>query len=77
MLSNYQKEFDSLFTPGKDIVLFHDLTELKEQAAYYLSHEQERLIIAAEGYRTVNRYYTYEIQLQKILTICGQPENDH
>ena len=77
VLSNYQKEFDSLFTPGKDIVLFHDLTELKEQAASYLSHEQERLIIAAEGYRTVNRYYTYEIQLQKMLIICGQPENDH
>lgn len=72
VLSNYQKDIDLLFTPGKDIAVFHDLGELKEQAAYYLSHEKERMKIAANGYKTVNRYYTYEIQLQKILAICEQ-----
>ena len=70
VMSSYQKEFDTLFTPGKDIVVFHDLIELKEQAAYYLSHEKERIRIAAEGYQTVNRYYSYEHQIKKILTIC-------
>lgn len=70
VLSNYQKDFDTLFTPGKDIAVFHDLKELKEQAAYYLSHEEERTQIAAQGYQTVNRLYTYEHQLQKMLDIC-------
>lgn len=70
VMSSYQKEFDTLFTPGKDIVVFHDLIELKEQAAYYLSHEEERIRIAAEGYQTVNRYYSYEHQIEKILAIC-------
>lgn len=70
VLSNYQKDFDTLFTPGKDIAVFHDLEELKEQAAYYLSHEEERMEVAARGYQTVNRLYTYEHQLQKMLDIC-------
>ena len=70
VLSNYQKDFDTLFTPGKDIAVFHDLEELKEQAAYYLSHEEERMAVAARGYQTVNRLYTYEHQLQKMLDIC-------
>lgn len=70
VLSNYQKEFDSLFTPGKDIVYFHDLNEAKELTAYYLTHENERIEIAAHGYQTVNKYYSYEQQLKKIINIC-------
>lgn len=70
VMSNYQTEFDTLFTPGKDIVVFHDLIELKEQAAYYLTHEKERIRIAAEGYQTINRYYSYEHQIEKMLAIC-------
>lgn len=72
VLSNYQEDINRLFTPGKDIAIFHDLTELKEQTSYYLSHENERMSIAAEGYKTVNRSYTYEIQLTKILDICAK-----
>lgn len=72
VLSNYQQDMDLLFTPGKDLAVYHDLTELKEKAAYYLSHEEERLTIAMEGYHTINRYYSYEIQLNKILSICTQ-----
>ena len=72
VLSNYQQDFDRVFTPGKDLVVFHDLEEAKEQAAYYLSHEEERLKIAAHGYQTVNKYYSYQHQIQKILSICEQ-----
>lgn len=72
VMSNYQKEFDTLFTPGKDLVVFHDLIELKELAAYYLSHEEERIEIAARGYQTVNDYCNYSHRLQEILSICEQ-----
>ncbi len=72
VMSNYQAEYDTLFTPGKDLVVFHDLGELKELAAYYLSHEKERITIAANGYRKVNEYYNYETQLKKIISICEE-----
>lgn len=72
VMSNYQKEFDTLFTPGKDLVVFHDLIELKDLTAYYLAHEDERIRIAAQGYQTVNRYYSYEHQLQKMIAICEE-----
>jgi spore maturation protein CgeB len=70
VLSNYQPEFETLFTPGYDIAVFRDLAELKEQTAYYLSHEKERTEIAVHGYQTVNRLYSYEHQLNEILSIC-------
>lgn len=72
VMSNYQAEFDTLFTPGEDLVVFRDLSELKELTDYYLTHEKERITIAAHGYQTVNRYYSYERQIEQILTICEQ-----
>lgn len=72
VLSNYQTEFSSMFQIGKDLAVFHDLDELKEQTRYYLSHEDERIAIAAHGYQTVNRFYSYEHQLTKILQICKE-----
>ena len=72
VMSNYQAEYDTLFTPRKDLVVFHDLSELKELAAYYLNHEKERITIAANGYRKVNKYYNYETQLKKIISICEE-----
>ncbi len=76
VMSNYQTEYDTLFTPGKDLVVFHDLGELKELTDYYLSHEKERLTIAANGYQTVNKYYSYKHQLEQILTICEQEKEE-
>lgn len=72
VMSNYQSEYDTLFTPGKDLVVFRDLGELKELAAYYLNHDAERTAIAVNGYKKVNAYYTYEKQLQNILAICEE-----
>lgn len=70
LLTNYQQELDTLFTPGKDLVYFHDLGELKDLTSYYLEHENERAEIARQGYTTVNKLYNYETQLKKIFDIC-------
>lgn len=72
VLSNYQKDIESIFTIGKDLVVFHDLGELKELTAYYLSHEEERQEIARNGYERVKLHCTYEIRLQEILSICSK-----
>lgn len=72
VMSNYQKDIENEFTIGKDLVVFHDLDELKNLTAYYLAHEEERLQIAENGYRQVKLHCTYEKRLQEILSICAK-----
>lgn len=67
VLTNYQQEIDDCFVIGKEIEVFHDLDELLEKTAYYLSHEEERLKIAMNGYLKVRDNFSYTHQLKHIL----------
>ena len=67
VLTNYQEEIDDLFTIGKDIEVFHDLQELLEKCAYYLTHEKERLTIAMNGYMKVRECHSYIHRINQIL----------
>ncbi len=71
-LSNYQKEIDDYFVIGKEIEVFHDLDELKEKTAYYLSHEKERLRIAINGYQKIRENFSYLHQLGQILKVLKE-----
>lgn len=57
------------FTPGKEIVLFQSLPDLKKKINYYLSHEKERKKIADAGYKRVHRDHTYEKRFKAILKL--------
>lgn len=72
VLSNYQEEMDELFTIGEDIAVYHNLEELIEKTHYYLTHEEERLRIAMNGYIKVRNCYSYTHQLNRILEIALQ-----
>lgn len=67
VLTNYQQEIEDCFEIGKEIEVFHDLDELLEKAAYYLSHEEERLRIAMNGYLKVRDNFSYTHQIKHIL----------
>lgn len=71
LMTNTQPELSSCFTSGEDLVVFHNLAELKELAAYYLAHEEERACIAACGKRTVLQNYTYEHLMERVLSLCA------
>lgn len=72
VMTNYQQEIDDYFTIGKDIEVFHDLDELTEKTAYYLSHEKERLQIAMNGYQKVRERFSYVHQMKEILRIVEE-----
>lgn len=72
-LTNYQQEIDDYFIIGKEIEVFHDVDELMEKIAWYLSHEEERLKIAMNGYLKVREKFSYTHQLQQIIQTV---END-
>lgn len=69
VLSNYQEELAELFVPDEEIVLFYNMEGLIQKVRYYLTHEQERIRIAVNGYRKVCEYYNYPKRLQQIFDI--------
>ncbi len=71
-LTNFQPEVPELFSPGKDIEVYHDFDEMEEKVSFYLSHEDARKKIARKGCETIKAKYTIEKQVAKILQIVGQ-----
>lgn len=76
LISNYQKELEELFVPGKEIVLYHNEEELLHLVDYYLAHEEERKEIARNGQRKVLAYHTLHIRFQKIMQIVYEQEKN-
>lgn len=71
VLSNSQAEYNDLFSIGKDLVVFHDTSELMELTEYYLIHDDEREAIALHGYQTIQKRHTYIQRISEILRICA------
>ena len=68
LLSNFQSELVDAFVPEQDFVYFEDEKDLLDKIQFYLTHEQERMKIAAHGFQTIRENYSYEIQIQKMLS---------
>ncbi len=71
LLSNYQADYNDLFSAGEDYVYYINNTDLLVKTDYYLSHEKERLEIAANGHRKVIDGNTYTHRLKVFLRILG------
>ena len=71
LLSNYQEELGESFKEGKEMEMFRSREECLDKIRYYLTHEEERLSIAAEGYRAVNERFDYKKQLNKLI-LCEE-----
>jgi spore maturation protein CgeB len=57
------------FEPGKDLVTFENIRELKEKISYYLAHPEERIKIANQGRQTVLAKHTYQHRMHEMLSI--------
>jgi spore maturation protein CgeB len=67
LLTNYQQEIPEYFEIGKDLETFGSEAELLEKTAYYLTHEEERAQIAANGYKKVKELHTWKTRAEQIL----------
>lgn len=68
LLTNFQAEIPQYFENGKDLVYFESISDMSEKADYYLSHEEERIQIAENGYQKVKQYHSYENRLNQIIS---------
>ncbi len=69
LITNYQAEIPEYFEIGKELETYETLEELEEKIRYYLSHEEERVEIAINGYEKVKNYHTYEKRLAQMLKL--------
>lgn len=71
LLTNFQPEMAELFEMGEDFVVYESIEDMYAKADYYLRHETEREQIARHGHETVEKYYTFKQQLEKIFKERG------
>lgn len=68
-LTNYQVELGYYFENGKDLVYFDGLEDCLRKADYYLTHEDERMEIAARGLEKVWRHHSYINRIEQMLNV--------
>lgn len=74
-LTNYQPELTEYFQIGKDIEVYHNMDELEEKVAYYLTHEEQRIHIAINGYKKVKNEHSLNKRLQVALDYLFSDNN--
>ncbi len=69
LLSNYQEDLASYFTPGEDYVYYESREDLIEKIDYYLVHDEERRAIADSGHAKVRSEHKYTDRLEELIDI--------
>lgn len=67
-LSNAASEIADFFEPGKEILLFRTVEELREQASWAIAHPEERRAIASSGHGRVTEE-TYVHRARRIVDV--------
>lgn len=67
LLTNFQGDFLSFFEPDRDFVYYDGERDMVEKAAYYLSHEAERMEIAKSGLEKIKQAHTFVHRAQEML----------
>jgi spore maturation protein CgeB len=68
-LVDWRAQLPEFFTPGKELAVFTSLAEAREKILYYLAHEDERLLLAANARERVLKEHTYARRLAGALEI--------
>lgn len=66
LIMNYQNEISDYFSVGENIEVYSSREELLDKISYYMSHDNERIKIANNGYELVHKYHTPEKRLGEI-----------
>nr|WP_297705594.1 glycosyltransferase [uncultured Butyrivibrio sp.] len=69
LLTSYTPEIEEYFTDGVDLAIARTPQEMIEKAAYYLEHDEERKLIAANGQEKVYECFSYTKLLGNVLDI--------
>lgn len=68
LLSNYQSDFLKHFVPDEDFVFYESKDDLIAKIDYYLTHEDERIQIAKNGFEKIKEKHTYRHRVQEMIS---------
>ena len=71
LLTNFQAEIPEYFEIGKDLETYESMEELEQKVQYYLTHEEDRIEIAINGYEKTAKLHTYELRLAEMIRILS------
>lgn len=71
LLTNFQSDYLDYYIAGEDFVYYENIKDVPDIVRYYLTHEEERLKIARNGYQKTKEQLNYDIQIQKLLSFLG------
>ena len=54
--------------------VYHNLEELEDKIAYYLTHEKERLTVAINGYKRIKDHHSLKARLRQALDFIMEEE---
>ena len=74
VLSNFQADLCTEFIPDEDFVYYESIEDAVDKAGYYLTHEQERLRIAENGYRKVKKQHNFRKKCRYILQAVAEED---
>ncbi|WP_028562167.1 CgeB family protein [Paenibacillus pinihumi] len=69
-----REDLNQYYKPGVEIETYASASELKDKIAYYLEHEDERLMIALRGLKRTLQSHTFSLRVQELLNIIMKQE---
>lgn len=72
VLTNYQSEIPEYFEIGRELETYSSEEELLEKISYYLQHEEERQIIARNGYEKAKENYSLNARVEQMMQLGFQ-----
>jgi len=70
-LTDERSELRELYAVGSELDVYRNAKDLLDRIDYYLSHDEERLKIAARGYRRTRAQHTFDQRIKTMLDILG------
>ena len=68
LLTNYQTDFMDCYVPGEDFIYYENSKDMLDKIAYYLTHEDERIAIAKNGFERTAANHTYKHRIEEMLS---------
>ncbi|MGM0876123.1 MAG: glycosyltransferase family protein [Bacillota bacterium] len=71
-LTDFRKDLSSFYTPGYDIAVYDSPADLIKNIEYYLTHEEERRMMASRALKKIRNEHTFAHSISKLLdTVFG------
>ncbi len=73
LMTNYQADLYDVFVSDEDIAIYESKEDLVNKCNYYLSHESQRVQMAANAFGKVKEKHTFLVRLNEIFSIVFNP----